>query len=139
MTEEYRNQVRLLLSVLPIVARQKDLALKGGTALNFFWHYFPRLSVDIDLTYLPVNNRKKSLTSISKNVQTIADSIEKEIPETSVTQQKSGGAISQAIVGQYPEVHNQLRQSIEVDLSPKNRPEAVDKIDGALGENSLFH
>lgn len=38
MTEEYRNQVRLLLSVLPIVARQKDLALKGGTALNFFWH-----------------------------------------------------------------------------------------------------
>lgn len=25
MTEEYRNQVRLLLSVLPMVARQKDL------------------------------------------------------------------------------------------------------------------
>jgi predicted nucleotidyltransferase component of viral defense system len=53
MTEEYRNQVRLLLSVLPMVAKQKDLALKGGTALNFFWHDFPRLSVDIDLTYLP--------------------------------------------------------------------------------------
>jgi len=52
MTEEYRKQVRLLLSVLPVVARQKDLSLKGGTALNFFWHDFPRLSVDIDLYLL---------------------------------------------------------------------------------------
>ena len=46
---------------------------------------------------------------------------------------------SQAIVGQYPEAPKQLRQSIEVDLSPKNRPETIDMIDGALGENSLFH
>lgn len=46
---------------------------------------------------------------------------------------------SQAILGQYPDANEQLRQSIEVDLSPKNKPEAVDKIDGALGENSLFH
>lgn len=58
MREEYRNQVRLLLRVLPIVAQQKDLALKGGTALNFFWHNFPRLSVDIDLKRLPVENRE---------------------------------------------------------------------------------
>ena len=46
---------------------------------------------------------------------------------------------SQAILGQYPDANKQLRQSIEVDLSPKNKPEAVDKIDGALGENSPFH
>mgnify|MGYP005849325117 CR=1 FL=1 len=46
---------------------------------------------------------------------------------------------SQAIVGQYPDAHQQLRQSIEVDVSPKNRPETIDNIDGALGENSLFH
>lgn len=46
---------------------------------------------------------------------------------------------SQAILGQYPEAHKQLRQSIEVDLSPKNKPETIDKIDGALGENSSFH
>ncbi len=37
---------------------------------------------------------------------------------------------SQAILGQYPDAHQQLRQSIEVDLSPKNKPETVDKIDG---------
>lgn len=98
MTEEYRNQVRLLLSVLPMVARQEDLALKGGTALNFFWRDFPRLSVDIDLTYLPVKDRKKSLTSISKSVQTIADAIKKEVPGMSVKLQKSGDALSRLIV-----------------------------------------
>lgn len=46
---------------------------------------------------------------------------------------------SQAILGQYPDADEQLRQSIEVDLSPKNKPEAIGKIDGALGENSPFH
>lgn len=46
---------------------------------------------------------------------------------------------SQAILGQYPQAHEDLRRSIEVDLTPKNKPEAVDKIDGALGENSMFH
>ncbi len=46
---------------------------------------------------------------------------------------------SQAILGQFPDAPAELRKSIEVDVSPKNRPEAVDRIDGALGENSQFH
>ena len=46
---------------------------------------------------------------------------------------------SQAILGQFPEAPTVLRKSIEVDVSPKNRPEAIDRIDGALGENSQFH
>jgi len=46
---------------------------------------------------------------------------------------------SQAILAQYPEAHQELRKSIEVDLSPKNKPDRVDRIDGALGENSVFH
>lgn len=46
---------------------------------------------------------------------------------------------SQAIVGTYPEAPGDLRASIEVDIQPKNRPEAVDDIDGALGELSMFH
>ena len=54
MDETYRSQVRLLLDVLPIIAEEKDLALKGGTAINLFVRNLPRLSVDIDLT-LPSN------------------------------------------------------------------------------------
>lgn len=35
--------------------------------------------------------------------------------------------------------HESGRASIEVDVQPLNRPEAVDMIDGALGELSPFH
>jgi len=46
---------------------------------------------------------------------------------------------SQAILGEHPDAPPGLRASIEVDVQPKNRPEAVDAIDGALGELSPFH
>ena len=46
---------------------------------------------------------------------------------------------SQAILGEYPDAPASLRQSAELDVSPKNRPENADLIDGALGELSLFH
>ena len=46
---------------------------------------------------------------------------------------------SQAILGAFPDAPGGLRASIEVDVQPKNRPEAVDAIDGALGELSMFH
>ena len=46
---------------------------------------------------------------------------------------------SQAILGPYPDAPASLRVSIKVDVQPKNRPEATDLIDGALGELSQFH
>jgi len=46
---------------------------------------------------------------------------------------------SQAILGEFPNAPESLRASIEVDVQPKNRPETVDYIDGALGELSQFH
>lgn len=46
---------------------------------------------------------------------------------------------SQAILGEHPEAPPGLRASIEVDVQPKNFPDATDRIDGALGELSLFH
>jgi hypothetical protein len=50
----YHAQVSLLLRVLPIVGREAGFALKGGTAINLFVRDLPRLSVDIDLTFLPL-------------------------------------------------------------------------------------
>lgn len=46
---------------------------------------------------------------------------------------------SQAILGEYPDAPEELRASIEVDVQPKNKPEAVDQVDGVLGELSMFH
>lgn len=49
MKEKYEEQVKLLVRVLPYVAKEECFALKGGTAINLFIRDLPRLSVDIDL------------------------------------------------------------------------------------------
>ena len=59
--KSYELQVRLLLEVLPIISRYPQFALKGGTAINLFVRNFPRLSVDIDLAYLPIASRSESV------------------------------------------------------------------------------
>ncbi len=41
-------------------------ALKGGTAINLFVRDMPRLSVDIDLTYLPLTDRPTALRDIDR-------------------------------------------------------------------------
>lgn len=71
-SEAYRAQVALLLRVLPLVDAEPAFALKGGTAINMFLRDLPRLSVDIDLTYLPVEDRQTSLAKIDAALRRIA-------------------------------------------------------------------
>jgi len=66
MNEAYGRQVKLLLDVLPEVARETGFALHGGTAINLFVLNLPRLSVDIDLTYVEIGEREQSLTAINE-------------------------------------------------------------------------
>jgi predicted nucleotidyltransferase component of viral defense system len=75
----YREQVSLLLRVLPIVGREAVFALKGGTAINLFVRDLPRLSVDIDLTFLPLMERTDALTGIRDALQRIAGGIKRQI------------------------------------------------------------
>ena len=53
--KSYKKQVKLLLDVLPEVAKESCFALHGGTAINLFVRDLPRLSVDIDLTSVREN------------------------------------------------------------------------------------
>lgn len=78
--KEYKAQVDLLLQVLPYVAKEKKFALKGGTAINLFVREMPRLSVDIDLTYLPLDNRDDALKNIQEGLNRIKADLEKNIP-----------------------------------------------------------
>ena len=79
MDERYRRQVELLVRTLPHVACEKCFALKGGTAINLFIRDLPRLSVDIDLTYLPVAERPRSLADIEAALHRIARRIEEAL------------------------------------------------------------
>ena len=71
MNETYRGQASLLISVLPEIAKERCFALHGGTAINLFVREMPRLSVDIDLTYLPIENRQTSLNNITDALERI--------------------------------------------------------------------
>ena len=83
--QRYKDQVHLLLQALPYVAKEKSLALKGGTAINLFVHEMPRLSVDIDLVYLPLEDRETALANISGCLKRISDDLKANIPNISVT------------------------------------------------------
>lgn len=78
--EAYKRQVALLIRIMPSVYRIKDFAVHGGTAINLFHKDMPRYSVDIDLTYIPIQNRDESLTSINQHLLTLKAYIEKSIP-----------------------------------------------------------
>ena len=75
----YRVQVDLLLQVLPYVAKEEIFALKGGTAINLFVRDMPRLSVDLDLTYLPIDSRDEALKNIQTGLGRIKADMEKNI------------------------------------------------------------
>ena len=74
--ERYRRQVALLVRAIPLVGEETCFALKGGTAINLFVRELPRLSVDIDLTYLPVASREESLSGIDAALHRVAGRIE---------------------------------------------------------------
>lgn len=87
--DTYRQQVALLIRVLPFVAEERAFALKGGTAINLFVRDMPRLSVDIDLTYLPVQDRATSLAAINAAMLRIKERIERGIQGAKVNASRS--------------------------------------------------
>ena len=82
----YYKQVQLLMQVLPFVAKQSCFALKGGTAINLFVREFPRLSVDIDLVYLPMKGRDEALREISEALDTISTNLQTAFKDMKLTE-----------------------------------------------------
>lgn len=82
----YRHQVDLLIDVLPYINREKCFALKGGTAINLFIRDLPRLSVDIDLTYLPFDDRAIALQNIALALKRVKATVESAIPDVTVNE-----------------------------------------------------
>ena len=89
--EDYEARVALLVRILPHVAEEHIFALKGGTAINLFYRDLPRLSVDIDLTYLPIKNRAESLAEINEAMDRIATTIERAIRGAQTQRIRGGG------------------------------------------------
>ena len=76
MNNAYTKQVKLLLDVLPEVAKEACLAMHGGTAINLFVRDMPRLSVDVDLTYVEIAGRNETLEGINAALMRIKERID---------------------------------------------------------------
>lgn len=107
----YAAQVRLLVQVIPYVAAERCFALKGGTAINLFVRDLPRLSVDIDLAYLPSSDRQQALSDVRLALQRIADAVGRGLPQVVATVQANRDDELRVLV------RNPLAQ-IKIEVSP---------------------
>lgn len=89
--EVYAAQVALLVRLLPFIGQEEVFALKGGTAINLFYRDMPRLSVDIDLTYLQVRERAESLADIDETLNRIVAAATRGIPGLDARRIDGGG------------------------------------------------
>jgi predicted nucleotidyltransferase component of viral defense system len=109
-SEIFEAQVALLVRVLPQVATENCFALKGGTAINLFVRDLPRLSVDIDLVYLPIEDRETSLIGIRSALGRIAQKIRKAIPDSLVTEGANAGGTLMLV--------RQRNAQIKIEVTP---------------------
>ena len=86
------RQAELLLQIIPFFSNVKVFALKGGTAVNFFIRDLPRLSVDIDLAYLPVTDREYAIGDISMTLEKIAELISQRLSATQINRKYLTGS-----------------------------------------------
>ncbi len=111
--ERYRRQVRLLMRLLPLVAEEPCFALKGGTAINLFVRDLPRLSVDIDLVYLPLDQRPQALAGIDAAMRRIENRIRRVMPESRIGHTLQEEAILRLIVQDAAD-----RTQVKIEVSP---------------------
>lgn len=84
MNNIYRQKVELLLKILPFVTDEDCFAIHGGTAINLFVKNLHRLSVDIDVTYIPVEDRNTSFERINEALERIADRLKRTFRDVRV-------------------------------------------------------
>ena len=102
------------MRTLPYVAEESCFALKGGTAINLFIRNLPRLSVDIDLTYLPVSARRQSLSDIDAALKRIGARIREVDNSINITESapRSQNEITKLVV------RTRDRIQIKIEVTP---------------------
>jgi predicted nucleotidyltransferase component of viral defense system len=78
MNPTYLATARLMVDIAPAVFESGRFALKGGTAINLFLREMPRLSVDLDLTFLDYRlPRAEALEAINDALRVAKDKLVK--------------------------------------------------------------
>jgi predicted nucleotidyltransferase component of viral defense system len=132
---EYSRQVSLLVSLLPLIDEEDCFALKGGTAINLFFRPLPRLSVDIDLLYIPMDDRPIAIKNIKAALGRITERIHETFKGSKVQNTTEQQENSFRLIVEY----NGVRVKIELSpvirgtvFSPK-RMEVKPEVEDAFG------
>ncbi len=115
----YPDRVRLLVEILPALAlalaQEPRFALKGGTAINLFEHDLPRLSVDIDLTWLPVHDYAEDARLIAEAPGQLADKLRARPLQLQVQASAGeGGAVTHLVA-------SRGRARVQIETTPVMR------------------
>ena len=126
---KYQHQVELVVDALPLVFKDTRIAMKGGTALNLFYHDMPRLSVDIDITYLPIEDRQTSFTNIHQILSDMKTSLKMALQCEVLASQKLDGKRETKLVVDRNDIQIKIEPNFTIrgavfpaehkDLSPK--------------------
>ncbi|MCL2715228.1 MAG: nucleotidyl transferase AbiEii/AbiGii toxin family protein [Alphaproteobacteria bacterium] len=137
ISKTYRAQVDLLLQVLPHVAMEDSFGIKGGTAINLFVRDMPRLSVDIDLTWLPFDDRATALARITEALRRVKAQVESVVPASrvSLVAQGDGMEAKLGIQTQAAQIKVEVNTTLRGFLFP---PRMMDVVEAAEEEFGRF-
>lgn len=111
----YTDRVRLLVEILPVLASEPGFALKGGTAINLFEHDLPRLSVDIDLAWLPMHDYAEDATLIAEALGRLADTLRARPLQLQVQASAGEGGVVTRLVA------SRGRARVQIETTPVMR------------------
>ena len=130
----YYKQVQLLVRVLPLLDSEKCFALKGGTAMNLFYRELPRLSVDIDLLYIPSEGREVALANIRNALSRLSELIMRTIPGIHIQNtHEQGNALRLILQLDDVRIKIELSPVIRGSVFPEVRMEVCETVEQEFG------
>lgn len=129
----FYRQVALLVRTLPVVALENCFALKGGTAINLFVRNFPRLSVDIDLAYIPLENRDEALPHVREALSRIASILETQSGMNAVLQTNNSDEMRIIVSSEDAQIKVEVSPVARGTLYPPDERDIVETVEDEFG------
>lgn len=116
MDKRYADRVQLLVDVLPALDGEPRFALKGGTAINLFEHDLPRLSVDIDVTWLPTQDFETDSREIEAALGDLSRGLKSRMPQLQINMSRAQDATHSCRI-----IAQRGRARVQIETTPVMR------------------
>ncbi|CDM91382.1 nucleotidyl transferase AbiEii/AbiGii toxin family protein [Xenorhabdus bovienii] len=129
----YYRQVALLISALLVVASERCFALKGGTAINLFVRDFPRLSVDIDLVYVPLESRDVALANVRAALTRITGLLQQQVGVSAILQTNNHDEMRIIVSSQEAQIKIEVSPVARGTLYPSQDLDVAEAVEDEFG------